>query len=97
MRSDDRFYFFLAAAVFTVSVVYTVVWQLIPALEVNLTSAPLHHVKNVVEAFLTSCNIGRTFECIPMRIAQLRELDIGRNMELFLAPQKESWCPLKLD
>jgi hypothetical protein len=45
MRSDDRFYFFLAAAVFTVSVVYTVVWQLIPALEVNLTSAPLHHVK----------------------------------------------------
>jgi hypothetical protein len=34
MRSDDRFYFFLAAAVFTVSVVYTVFWQLLPALEV---------------------------------------------------------------
>ncbi len=34
MRSDDRFYFFLAAIVFTVSVVYTVFWQLIPALEV---------------------------------------------------------------
>ena len=34
MRSDERFYFFLAAAVFSISVIYTIFGQLIPAMEV---------------------------------------------------------------
>lgn len=33
MRSDERFYFFLAAAVFSICVIYTVFGQLIPAIQ----------------------------------------------------------------